>query len=734
MINNEPFILVPTWENGNWSHSTFDTKQEFIDFLLPLFKEPGKYEFDETILEWNAEGRKYSEKKYYSLAKEGSRDHRTYWEDQKDKCRRGAIFKANGKTWYLPREYYMWINFLPIFDKMQKKFTFPQVWDTQYHLALYELLAELHCKHVAIVKKRQIASSYFHAAKMVNLIWFEEGPVMKMGASVKSKINEEGTWKFLEEYRSFLNSKTAWFRPMTPGRVGMWQQQIEEDVDGRPQQIGGKGTIQGLTLDKDPTNGVGGDCRLFFYEEAGIAPTMDKTKEYMLSALAMGDVVTGIFIASGSVGELDQCKPLEHMVRYPEINDIYPVDTNLIDEKGTIGKTGLFIPEQWSMPPYIDQWGNSLVEQALAALDAAREKMKRDLEPNLYQLRVSQRPRNIAEAFAHREVSVFPQHLVAAQKRRIEEKEYSVEYVDLARDTTGKVAVTTSRKIPIREFPITKKTEDKTGVIEVWERPDEKAEWGTYYASIDPVSEGKSTTSESLCSIYVYKRAIEVTRIKEGRSETFIEHDKIVAAWCGRFDDLVQTHQRLEMIIEWYNAWTIVENNVSLFIQYMISERKQKYLVPKDQIMFLKDLGANRNVYQDYGWKNVGTIFKSHLLSYLIQFLSEEIDHETKEDGTIVRTTYGIERIPDIMAMMEMQAYQDGLNVDRLVALAALVAFAKVQESNRGYKKRVENLDKKDLQKSENLYKLKHTPFRHIGMGNSIGGKRPPRNPFKNLR
>ena len=194
------------------------------------------------------------------------------------------------------------------------------------------------------------------------------------------------------------------------------------------------------------------------------------------------------------------------------------------------------------------------------------------------------------------------------------------------------------------------------------------------------------------------------------------------------------THERLELIIEWYNAWTIIENNISLFIQYMIGKNKQKYLVPKDQIMFLKDLGANRNVYQDYGWKNTGVLFKTHLLSYLIQFLMEELDRETKTDGTVVKIKYGIERIPDIMAMVEMGAYEEGLNVDRLVALAALIAFAKVQESNRGYKRRVDNLDKKHLQKSENLYKLQHTPFRHIGKGGNGNGGKPPRNPYKNLR
>jgi hypothetical protein len=113
--------------------------------------------------------------------------------------------------------------------------------------------------------------------------------------------------------------------------------------------------------------------------------------------------------------------------------------------------------------------------------------------------------------------------------------------------------------------------------------------------------------------------------------------------------------------------------------------------------------------------------------------LHEEIDHETKTDGEIVRTTYGIERIPDLMAMKEMQAYEEGLNVDRLVSLAALVAFAKIQESNRGYRKRVEYSDNK-LQKSENLHKLTHNPFRHMGGSGRTGGKNPPRNPFKNLR
>ena len=1081
---------IPTWENGQWSTTSFSSLIEFRDFIKSLFKEPGQYNFDETAFEFNAQARKFQNQNYYSAYPEGSRDFREYWDDQKLKNRFGVIFKGKTDTWYLTREYYMWINFLPINDKVKKKFDFPEVWDGQYHMALYELLAELHYAHAAVLKKRQFGSSYFHMAKFINQIWFEETPILKMGASLKDYINDKGSWKFLTEYKSFLDDKTAWYRPMSPNKVLMWQQQIEDtDYNGRSTYKGLKGTIQGTSFEQSDTAGVGGAIRYFFYEEAGIAPNMDKTVEYLFPALQSGDITTGTFIAAGSVGDLDQCEPLKEMMLNPEPHSIYPVETNLLDDKGTIGVSGLFIPEQWSMPPYIDKFGNSLVEQALEALNIKFEKWKKDLSPEKYQLRISQHPRNIAEAFAYRKLSVFPQHLVAAQKRRIEEKDYAYEFVELFRTTDGKVEHKLTNKLPISEFPISKKTEDKTGTIVVWEKPDPKSEWGTYYASVDPVSEGKAehvdnmlytpegrkrigdiqigdkvigsngkavnvigvypqgvkkmcnvtfsdhhsikvcedhlwnvklnggtkgyitlsvkdlldtnktityngtgknikkeytistyykndqnrnkwsipivkpinfdfdakllinpyllglllgdgglsqrtirfstidtelinsiehildddllikkiknsncdyaiitkvgsrnsltkrlkelglkgkrsedkfipqeymyatgssrlsllqglmdtdgsysnhgaefysssktlayqvvelvqslggiakirckktthldsyivrvllpeylnpfilkrkreaykpskvfsryitnieyvddaeavcisvdapdnlyvtehalvthntTTSDSLCSIYVYKNPVEVTRIDTDTTESFIEKDKIVAAWCGRFDDITKTHQRLELIIEWYNAWTIIENNVSLFIQYMISKRKQKYLVPKDQILFLKDLGANRNVFQEYGWKNVSTIFKAHLLSYLIEFLREEIDIETKEDGTIVKTVYGIERIPDIMAMKEMEAYNDTINVDRLVALAALISFAKVQQANRGYRKRVEVLDKKHLEKSANLFKLNTNPFKHLGRSRSHNeSMRHSRSPFKNIR
>lgn len=723
------FISVPTYKNGQWTETPFDTREEFRDYLLTLFKEPGQYQFDETSELFQEQSKRFNKLGYYTDAPFRSKDFVNYWDLEKKKCRYGALFIGKKNAWYLSRDYYMWLNFLPIYDKEEKKYGFAKVRDAQYHMAMYEALAELSYKHIAILKKRQIASSYFHMGKLINQYWFEEGSICKIGASLKDYINDKGSWKFLDEYANFLNEHTAWYRPSNPNKVLLWEQKIEVRINNRISKKGLMSKIQGMSFEKDATTGVGGPVTYFFHEEAGIAPKMDKTYEYIRPAVQSGFITTGTFIAAGSVGDLDQCEPLKQMILNPEINDIYAVETDLIDDQGTIGVAGLFIPEQWSMPPFIDEWGNSLVQSALEAIEVEREKWKKDLPPEQYQLRISQKPTNIAEAFAYRKVSVFPTHLVSAQLKRIEEKEYSFEFLELEYGEDGKIVAKDSRKLPIREFPISKKTEDKTGVLVVYERPVANAEFATYYASVDPVGEGKTTTSDSLCSIFVYKNPVEVTRETDNGIESFIEQDKIVASWCGRYDDLNKTHQQLEKIIEWYNAWTVVENNVSLFLQYMISRRKQRYLVPKSQMLFLKDIGSNANVFQEYGWKNTGTLFKSHLLSYAIEYLKEEIDITTKSDGTVVRTTYGVERIPDPMLLKEMMAYHPGLNVDRLVAFSALIAFAKVQQSNRGYAKRKESTVK-GLEKSDNLYKLKVSPFRHMG-GSTISKSR---NPFKNYR
>jgi hypothetical protein len=114
------FIEIPTYELGEWTVTTFYTREEFRDFVSGIFKEPGQYNFTESSLIFNAEARKFQKQGYYCTAPIKTKDFIHYWDDQKAKCRNGIIVKDAVDTWYISRDYYMWLNFLPIYDKEEK--------------------------------------------------------------------------------------------------------------------------------------------------------------------------------------------------------------------------------------------------------------------------------------------------------------------------------------------------------------------------------------------------------------------------------------------------------------------------------------------------------------------------------------------------------------------------------------------------------------------------------------
>jgi hypothetical protein len=766
---------IPTREeDGSWGYTQFETKEEFREFVKGLFKVPGKYDFDKVAIEeFSKHARTFMTKGMFSDAPRMSRDYIDYWDTEREKCRKGVIIKGSrGQVWYLPRFLYHWLNFLQIYNTVHTKFEFPGLRDVQYHMALYEILAELHGMNVAIVKKRQMASSYFHIAKLYNKYIFEEGFVAKIGASDKKYIDAtNGCWKFLTQYHNFTNKHTAWACGNFPDKVFSWQQKVETKTpDGRKVEIGTMATIAGISFDKDPVSGVGGACNEMFYEEGGVAPTADITYGYMKSAMRQGTVVTGVFTIAGSVGDLSQCEPLKNFILEPESNGFYPVESNLLDDKGSTGTTALFIPEQWSLTGegetnFTDEFGNSKVEEALVYLDKEFERMRRTMSEEKYQLEVSQRPRNIAEAFAMRSLSIFPVQHTVSQLRRIEENEYAMEYVDLIRNTKNEIEAVPSNRRPINEFPLPMKTADKKSIVCIHEHPIKNAPHGTYVCAIDPVEVGKTTTSASLASIVLYKMDVEVineevfhkapapgkegvelewgpiSKKKQEQEKTdvkvtsHIEGGKIVAFWCGRFDDPNETNEYISRLIEYYNARALCENNKPGFINYMRSKKRQKYLVFKDEMIFDKELDVKLSGNERYGITMTPRLWKV-LLEYAINSLSEVMHEEKDQEGNITHIHYGVERITDPMILKEMQIYQHGMNADRLISYALLMAFVKILQAAGRMRKKIERSNDKLENPSKFVtFKGGDRPlFQNIGRSGNGNMMRANRNPFKNIR
>ena len=129
--------IIPTYENEEWGTTTFESDSDFREYLELIFKEPGEYGFTALALKFNEQARIFNAEGYYCNAPFRSKDFTAYWEDQKNKCRTGVLYKDDGKVWYLTRDYYMWLNFLPIFDKEEKHYGFAKVRDAQYHMELF---------------------------------------------------------------------------------------------------------------------------------------------------------------------------------------------------------------------------------------------------------------------------------------------------------------------------------------------------------------------------------------------------------------------------------------------------------------------------------------------------------------------------------------------------------------------------------------------------------------------
>jgi len=704
MIKKDKIVIPVIYENGEEDIVEYKTINQLVEEVKPTFVEPGNFGFNQYTIVVKKVSKIFEEYGTYTPNLiEGTADWIEFWENEKKKILNGVwvIIKDKKKIvkkWYFPGEYYFWLNYLPIYNKEQKRYTFPEIRDVQLYMALYRWLAEKENKHAVIVKKRQVASSYFFAAVLIRALWFMEGSRNKL-ISYNETPGISTTWDYLVNYRDFLNSNTAWIRAFRPDQVYNWKQQTEI-IDGRiKRMVGLKSELIAKVMSDNPTAGVGGGNTYVFYEEAGIAPTLDKTFEYIAPSLKEGDIITGQFIAAGSVGSLEQCEPLRKYIFNPTIYDFYGVPNYHVREGQTTPMiTGCFIPQHWGMKPYIDEYGNSMVKEALEELQKKREKWKKELPADIYSTRVSQEPITLEEVFYFKRTSTFPEKLIRDQILRIEaslqnkEKEYQYKTVVLERDVDGKVIAYDTNKTPIDTYPLPATYAFKEGVVQIWEEPIKTLPFGTYIAGVDPVVEGETKTSPSLFSIYIVRDEIKL--MKDGRMEIYPA--TIAACWTGRYNDINKTNEQALRLIEYYNAIAVVERDVS-FIQYVLRNKKAKYLMPTDNFVLNKEPNAVQKKISGYGWKNTGDIFRNHLIPMLVSFMKEEYQIDGPDGEPI--TKIGIERIKDKMVLYECLYYDDGYNTDRIVALTSAIAYMNIQSINRGdivYKETKKELDYED--------------------------------------
>lgn len=700
-----PIKNIPTFDanKNEWSTTSFETQKEFATFLLKnCFKEPGEYEFDESTRGWNKLAQIFDAERAYTQYPENSTDYWNFWDEEELKCRLGIIWKHNDKQWYLTRDYYFLLNFCPIINKEKgNEESFASIRDVQYHMMLYEKIAELLHLHSCILKKRQMMFSFCHAAKILNFGWFENKKTMKLLASDEAYIDDvNGTWKFINAYKNHLNQYTGWVRIFSPESYPQIQQKEKIKVNGKWVTEGNESTIVAKTLKRDVTTAVGGPGYWILHEEGGIAPKADQTKGYLDPALESGNEKSGSFCIGGSVGDLEQCKPLKQFLLKPEPYEFLAVPTKWYDETKQTKMCGLFIPTQYGMPQAVDEFGNSLVEKALKLLEEQEEHWK-TLKPEEYILKKSQNPKTIKEAFAWRKQAYF--HTQRIERRQEELKiqlkngEIKQQQGLLYEDNNGEIKLKKLSEFNEYErpqeieYPVKETLRDKRGCVTIWEMP----ELGTpnlYYAGVDPIGLQDNYTSPSVFSMHIYKRGY--TEIDQTTGDKKTVRGRIVATYRGRFKSVEDTNEQGLLLLRLYKAKAACERNKDNFINYCRRKGFSTLIAKKHELPFDKDIDMAGTKNDEYGiYKGTDGALERTLKKNAYDYLETEIDtihkkiKDSDEIGEVVKTIRGYQLVNDYWMLEEYKLYNDEDNFDSFISSSLAISYGTAAELT--YEKKV---------------------------------------------
>jgi len=254
-----------------------------------------------------------------------------------------------------------------------------------------------------------------------------------------------------------------------------------------------------------------------------------------------------------------------------------------------------------------------------------------------------------------------------AQQARLKAIDFSTHCVKIFNDGE-KLVHETVDKLPITEFPV--KSQDKDAPIQMWEPPIQNAPFGLYVAGVDPYRQGEAEYSDSLGVVYIFKRMNSITG--EGYQNMF------VACYAARPESKNVWNENARNLIKYYNARTLCENDEYSFIDFMFSKGDGHYL--EDQPVWIKEIVPNTSVKRDKGIHRSSLSIRNFLDGTFKSYLDEIISIEKNENGSVIKETTGVSRIPDIMLLEEITKFskdvKNKVNTDRVIAAELAVALA----------------------------------------------------------
>jgi hypothetical protein len=303
-------------------------------------------------------------------------------------------------------------------------------------------------------------------------------------------------------------------------------------------------------------------------------------------------------------------------------------------------------------------------EKALQITQTNLEQKKKAGDRMAYLKEKMYYPMEVDDIFLNEDTNIFDIEAAKRQKFRLMQQERTGIPVILFSDD-GKIGHEFTDKQPISNFPL-KNTDLKDAPVVIYEFPVDSPPYGLYVAGVDPYRQGKSAYSTSLGSVYVYKRMHDLTGEKY--------QDMFVASYCARPDKKETWEEQARLLIKYYNARTLCENDDISFIEYMKAKGDAHYLEKQPQ--WLMEVVPNTTVRREYGIHRSAQKIIDYLHNCLKKYMEETIHIEKDAEGNITREMTGVSKIFDPVLLEEIIQYNDQGNFDRIVAAELAIAQA----------------------------------------------------------
>lgn len=649
--------------------------------------------------------RKYG---YYCADPYGSPAWIEYWEEQT----RRIVFGYESGGAKITGDHYFYLNFCPILKtdsdisdtskKGKKKIDFPDFWDGDFEFfwsraiardgiaellidnldSFYKLSQEEQLKRKMILldslhmynkiskdsldgglnmiigKSRRKGYSYKNAAIGVkNYITVPESLTI-YGAYEKKFLYPKGTFTMCTKFINFLNDNTSWVMPTDYiNRTDHIKASYTEYKSGVELEKGFKSEIMALTFKDNPDAARGKDAIDIFFEEAGAFGTPGLLLDSYAASedcVKDGEIKTGMITIFGTSGDMESGTfDYAHMYFHPEKYDLLAFE-DVWEEENNGQKVGFFHPVHLNMKGFIDEQGNSLVEEAKeSVLQGRKNLIEKGATSTDMQRKSQEKPLTPSEAFSYTNINIFPRKELEQRKLYLIAKGYDklkAQPVNLYRDPdTNKVVSQpdlTGKLEPITSLNYSGVSLEGAPVI--YEYPIENAPKGLYKIGYDPVRQDRGT---SLAAIIVFKGVMQGSPTK----------NCIVAEYVGRRETSEEIHYIAELFASLYNTQIMYENEVPDVKTYF-AKRKLLHL-----LALQPDAVISKNIKKS----TVSRVYGCHMTSqlrdagerYVKNWLMEVIDFDENNQPVT-----NLDKINSMRLIDELLQYNKEGNFDLISA------------------------------------------------------------------